>query len=120
MKSMQETFDKVVRHLLTQKEVSRRGEGGCAYRGEDGLMCAVGCLIPDENYSDVLERRAADHKAVLGALSVQHRPSTTEEALLLVHLQWCHDESLPDGWPQGLAKVAAHFDLNPTVLQEFQ
>ena len=50
----QAVFDKVVKHLLTQK---RRSESkrGCAYRGEDGAMCAVGCLISDKAYDPEIE-----------------------------------------------------------------
>ncbi len=50
----QAVFDKVVKHLLTQK---RRSEGkqGCAYRGKDGDMCAVGCLISDKAYDPEIE-----------------------------------------------------------------
>ena len=49
----------VRRHLLEQGRCSTRPNVGCAYRGEGGAACAVGCLIPDERYSDDLEGKAA-------------------------------------------------------------
>lgn len=47
--SAQSIFDKVVNHLAEQ---GRRSEslGDCKYRSKEGLMCAVGCLISDEEY----------------------------------------------------------------------
>lgn len=52
-----ELIDKVTTHLLNQNEKSMTGTQ-CAYRGRNGrngLKCAVGCLIPDELYSQNLE-----------------------------------------------------------------
>jgi len=50
MATLQETFDKVARHLLTQQAKAEQPDGNCAYRGEHGRKCAVGCLISDEEY----------------------------------------------------------------------
>ena len=51
----QEIFDTVANHLLTQKEQSMDENGKCLYRGPNGLKCAIGCLIPDEDYSPTME-----------------------------------------------------------------
>ena len=45
-------------HLTKQRKVSIVEGLGCAYRGADGTMCAVGCLIKDEHYSTVVEGAA--------------------------------------------------------------
>jgi hypothetical protein len=51
--------DKVEQHLIQQKARAVNGDGSaCMYRSAGGLMCAAGCLIPDEKYSPALERRA--------------------------------------------------------------
>lgn len=47
-------FNKVKEHLLTQNEKSYQGDY-CMYRAENGLKCAVGCLIKDEYYNETLE-----------------------------------------------------------------
>lgn len=52
--SLQEVFDKVAVHLLTQKQKSILAFG-CAYRGEDGRKCAAGVLIPDDQYTPQME-----------------------------------------------------------------
>lgn len=63
MKSLQEIFDVVSTHLLTQKKQARQGvddeglgSGICQYRTSTGLKCAVGCLITDHQYTPVMER----------------------------------------------------------------
>ena len=59
--TLQEIFDQVVDHLLTQGKRSidkNIGSGnGCAYRTSSGLSCAVGCLISDEEYRKSFEKR---------------------------------------------------------------
>ena len=52
----QEVFDYVIGHLVRQggRSVSASGTD-CRYRGSDGSKCAVGVLIPDEVYNDVME-----------------------------------------------------------------
>ena len=45
---MQTVFDRVATHLLTQNAQSLDiVDGECLYRGEDGKMCAAGCLLTD-------------------------------------------------------------------------
>lgn len=41
-----DTFSKVRDHLLSQNRRSYN-RGGCAYRSEEGLRCAIGCLLLD-------------------------------------------------------------------------
>ena len=53
----QEAFDKMVRHLQSQnwKQATEGEFGPCVYRGDNGRMCAIGCLIPDNEYTEALE-----------------------------------------------------------------
>ena len=53
MRTSQEVFDVVAKHLLTQnaKSMDDPWDEMCAYRGENGRRCAVGALIPDDLYS---------------------------------------------------------------------
>lgn len=59
--SKQEIFDRVAKHLIEQDEPSAYGEDVpvCRYRltSPDGkqLSCAIGCLIPDDEYDERLE-----------------------------------------------------------------
>jgi hypothetical protein len=49
MPTLQEAFDTVCEHFADQKERALI-DGDCAYRGDNGLQCGVGCLIPDSQY----------------------------------------------------------------------
>jgi len=84
----QEVFDKVVAYLRQQNYVPAETQGTCVYRGDNGRMCAVGCLIPDELYSGDLERTSSDDVcAVLGPKGW----APAEHKELLSDLQWMHD-----------------------------
>src|SRR4051812_34996113 len=104
----QEAFDKVVRHLLTQNKGSRNTET-CLYRGPDGLMCAVGCLIPDDQYTPALDgdgigaevSEIIDSVPALAGLDLD----------LLTDLQVVHDSSSVEDWRHELLKVANKHDL---------
>jgi hypothetical protein len=58
--TLQEVFNIVSTHLLTQIKRSKSceiGKSGCAYRGKGGLKCAAGVLIPDDQYDLDFEGR---------------------------------------------------------------
>lgn len=84
----QEIFDKVVNHLLTQNEKAMT-KFRCQYRTEDGLKCAIGCLIPDEKY-----RREFDDKALVVIELMEFLPNiiTIKNIPLLEDLQYIHDK----------------------------
>jgi hypothetical protein len=54
MNTMQEEFDEVVKHLYKQGRPAQE-DGTCKYRTADGLMCAVGCRIPDDMYKPEMD-----------------------------------------------------------------
>lgn len=54
----QEVFDQVVEHLKKQRVRCVDNHGFCRYRGRDGLKCAAGCLISDDEYDPKLENHA--------------------------------------------------------------
>lgn len=51
-RSVQEIFNEIATHLLKQNAKSALNDewGTCAYRGEDNMRCAAGCIIPDNKY----------------------------------------------------------------------
>lgn len=50
----QKVFDKALSHLRKQGRKSM-GHIGCAYRGGEGLKCAIGIFIPDRKYRSSME-----------------------------------------------------------------
>lgn len=108
----QEVFDQVARHLLTQGKRSKDSDGVCAYRGEDGLSCAAGCLIADEEY-----RVSFEHRQWAALSSCEEVPKAY--AILIYDLQRVHDRYLPYEWPDELRWVASSYDLSNACLDEF-
>lgn len=123
-KSLQEVFDYIVAHMFTQNERSLLPDGsGCAYRGSDGRMCAVGCLITDDEYEaiDLLFRRESEQDPAAEQESIEGtrwaavcqtmvragitRPSEEMQALL-TGLQCVHDHYNVRDWPQILSSTA--------------
>jgi len=51
----QSVFNKVVKHLLTQKERSVDDDDKCMYYGPKGRKCAIGVLIPRLEYDPYME-----------------------------------------------------------------
>jgi hypothetical protein len=115
----QEIFDKVAVHLLTQNRVSMNEKNDlCAYRGVDGLKCAVGVLIPDEFYSPEIETTGAENlpEWVWKAMDIDQTEGNVE---LLDRLQRTHDDFGPESWVADLKKVAEDFNLNDIVVNTF-
>jgi len=110
----QEMFDKVAVHLLTQGKRSTQGTS-CAYRGDGGLKCAIGCLIPDERYSRDLEGEAASTWPVREAAGFDISLSEFATAL-----QQMHDDCAPDEWLGQLAAEAEYYHLSPACLAPFE
>jgi hypothetical protein len=121
----QEIFDTVARHLFKQGHQAMRTitVGGdvskqeCAYRGDNGDMCAFGVVVPDECYSPDMEGLS-----VLPAIErMQHPPQWMKDNLgLLEMLQGTHDDT--ESWSddenmrEALWSVANSFGLDPVIL----
>lgn len=83
----QQIFDQVARHLLKQGQRAVVEGGTCKYR-HNGLMCAAGCLISDDEYSENM-----DISGSWGRL-VEAGWVTTEHADFVYALQKMHDADL--------------------------
>ena len=135
--TLQEIFDKVATHLLTQPR-SINDVGDCLYRGPDGKKCAAGILIPDEEYNSMMEGTAFESVYVTYAMDfLDDDPKETDEKIRLVNiLQSVHDRgSRKDNKPildetvvyldhantiKELELVAEEFELNTTLLHTFE
>lgn len=98
-------FNIVKDHLLKQGVRSMLPMGDdCAYRGKDGLKCAVGALIKDEHYHEGLEGAAAVSPMVQVAVEKSlDLKLTAGDANMLMALQWIHDSVDLSDWTNRLA-----------------
>lgn len=115
MKTLQETFDKMVDHLRKQNSKSFLNEhvdgDVCAYRGQDGKMCAVGCLIEDEFYDPSLEENTVSNPKVRNALHKSGYEINEKFLKLMDSMQKCHDEKEVNDWESKFYSIAIHHDL---------
>ena len=106
----QEMFTKVAQHLLKQNARSVSYTESCRYRGDDGRMCAVGCLIADEAYSRDMEGLRVSSGVVIEGLR-DSGVCTNTVLSLLIALQSCHDSTPVSEWRQHLREIADEYGL---------
>lgn len=125
----QQIFDKVAAHLLKQnvRSTSSERHGYCQYRGDGGMMCAAGCLIPDDLYKPELEGKTVTEENIFQVL-VKAGMASEDEADrdedddsispaegsrldLILRLQEIHDDCDVYDWPEKLAALAGRFNL---------
>lgn len=104
----QELFDKVTKHLLTQKVRATGSNGLCKLRDDQGRSCAIGCLIPDNKYTPEMEEQWHNPIAILSSFI-----DINEENLELLHqLRDLHDHTEPKIWRHKLEQLAKRFNLS--------
>lgn len=99
----QEVFDQVARHLLVQNKQCLIGSV-CSYSSPNGLKCAAGCLIGDDEYKPYFEGWPWDWLVENGDIPKHH-------SFLIESLQKVHDKWDPSEWKKQLYQVAIKFGL---------
>lgn len=80
----QQVFDQVALHMLAQNEKSLSPDGQCLYRNGEGLCCAAGSLIAEDEYEEDMEGGTWE------ALVTEHGV-TAVHSMLICDLQSIHD-----------------------------
>ena len=101
----QEIFDQVAAHLLTQRQKSQISSGDCAYLAPNGLKCAAGCLIGEEEYNPGFETWGWHSLAERDLVPRKHR-------WFIRFLQTLHDSCLVETWEVELAVFAKKWGLS--------
>lgn len=99
--TQQETFNLVVAHLRKQGTRAMHDDN-CAYRDDSGRKCAIGCLIPDDDYDDDLEGWNADDRPVASILR-----RLGHDVILCAELQRIHDSYQPRVWESEFEELAS-------------
>ena len=111
--TLQEVFNKVSLHLLTQGQMSLN-DSMCMYRGENGMKCAAGALIPDDEYNPEMEKKLWD---ILVSLHFVENKFTQE----IKELQTIHDDGSTDPeqcvlfWKRRLIQFANKHNLTHNI-----
>ena len=109
--SIQEIFEKVREHLLTQGEAAVSSDNSCMYKMHSGLQCAVGCLISDEAYSEKLEGKMVEMELVQEALSKSGIELSNDVIHMLADLQCMHDDEEVETWPKHLDEIGKRYGV---------
>jgi hypothetical protein len=121
----QQVFDQIAGHLLTQSRKSHQSYNGCAkfrcaYRGDEGLKCAIGALISDEEYKPTMETKS------VASLAVEFFPSPLLDKGVtdfLQTFQTIHDSWEVTDWKYKLStipqKYVSYSSINTDILDQF-
>lgn len=117
----QEIFDKVAKHLLTQKVKCLNKYRYYAYfDAETNMKCAVGCLIPSKDYSKKFEKLCVDSYIVNEVTNFFRDSGYSENELDLIgKLQVLHDRYEPGCWRDRLKLLAKIYSLDDKILESF-
>lgn len=113
----QEAFDKAYAGLSAQGFAQSSLGDRCKYRGPDGRRCAVGHLIPDDEYREEFDRPFSG----LLLYGVRRQcPSLSGVSLRrLIELRRAHDRTRgPDDMRERLLRVAKMFQLTPPTRED--
>lgn len=103
----QEVFYQVAHHMLEQNQQATEN-GKCLYLTNEGLKCAAGCLIAQDEYSEEFETR---DWSTLEAMQLV--PSYHFE--LIRNLQTVHDNYSTCDWRDQLEHVAHSHGLEMVI-----
>jgi hypothetical protein len=87
-------FNYVVDHLRKQGTRSLSPEQTCVYRGANGTMCAVGCLMTDDEYDPFWENKAIDQLIEENCLTPSFKNRIEPIWPMISDLQYFHDHCL--------------------------
>jgi len=104
--SIQQVFNKVCKHLVKQNARCVSKTGGCLYRNDKGMKCALGVLIPDKKYKKSFEEMTSVD------LYFKLQNFAFGANCIMDTLQRLHDRNRPSRWKQKLRVVAKNYDLN--------
>jgi hypothetical protein len=108
----QAIFDQVGKHLLTQNKKSERNDK-CVYRSPEGLKCAAGCLISDEEYNPAMD---SDGEGTSWESLIKRELIETDKHKFIIRdLQRIHDDHYPDRWKSKLQDFAETNNLQWTL-----
>ena len=88
-------FNHVVDHLRKQgKQSLLQAENNCAYRGDGETMCAVGCLMIDDEYHPSCEGNTIEFLLWETTLAPSLKERVKPNFAMLMDLQDFHDSNL--------------------------
>lgn len=108
----QQVLDQCVNHMLTQMQRSvMNTNGGCAYRGFNGLMCVAGSLISNNEYKREMDTGGDEGLDTTWGDLVARGEVPYYHSELIALLQDIHDNSSVEDWEYKLQRLAEDLGL---------
>lgn len=100
VKNFEEVFDAIVKHLVVQNQRSENLSGDCKYRTGLDYKCAIGCIINNEFYDEIIEGSTVDVPVVISAIESSNPDLDINEDMqtLFMLMQNLHDKIKPEYW----------------------
>ena len=105
VKTFQDVFNHIVNHLMVQNKSAAVDGGNCRYRiySEDwseARKCAVGCLISENNYHEIIEDSLANNSQVIELIKKSNPELIIDDKIteLFLLMQFVHDHLEPENW----------------------
>ena len=106
--SQLQIVEAVEEFLLKQNRASLY-QNKCAYRGDNELKCAVGCLIPDPYYQQDMEDKGVEHLAT-AEINPKLRSFINRFIYVLGQLQSIHDSINISYWKESINNLKKSLD----------
>ena len=120
--AIEDIFERVRTHLLTQQCRSEDADGEPRYRGLQDRRCGVGILIDDAFYCHAIERLGVSLLRVPGddplARALRNSGINVDDSRvvdLLIDLQDMHDLQAIEHWPSALEDLRFRLPAAPSA-----
>lgn len=110
----QEIFNRVYTHLLKQNQASKGSDDRCKYKSDNGLKCAIGCLIPDDIYDPKMEGMSIEF--IYDSYPKMKKLNLGREISFLSGLQKIHDDFPVHLWDKQLREFAVRWNVTVPAL----
>lgn len=111
--TLQEVFNIVSTHLLTQGQMSL-DDSMCMYRSPNGMKCAAGALIPDNEYKPEFEKKLWD--TLVHSRFVENKFVEEIKELQIIHDDGNVDpEQCVSFWRRKLIEFAKKYNLTHNI-----
>lgn len=107
-KKLKKKFYKAARHMIKQGRPATENGTGCVYRAQDGCMCGVGVLIPNDQYHIKMEGLTTTHILNLDSIVMGEELRGRQRSgflRVMKSLQQIHDFVPVSEWERELNKL---------------
>lgn len=122
MLNKNEFYKKTVEHLINQGRRATSNIDTCMYRPAEGLKCAIGVHVSDEDYTPEMETIGIDSLVPWSFCPTNLRKSYQEYPNLMRSLQSLHDDYLfrenMDEFYGHAEALASIYDIDPEFIPD--